>query len=191
MTATVSIIEGNGSSVAWTPVTNGRFCTADVVAPGNNYPCVVPTSGFDYSFWKHFALNFSGNFTQLSNGRFYTSGAIKADWKLGSGGMLLVGVRDSGDNGCPVANYHQATGVVGTSGNYLKDATNGHEYYKSQTVGVADADSYTSANPLVFDTTVYTAGGMSKAVVLQVKLAYDGVQGDKPAQVLTFKYDEV
>jgi hypothetical protein len=195
MTATVAIQEGNGASVTWTTITSGRYCTTDSYNPGSNNPCVVPASSFNYSYWKHHVLSFSGIGTSISNIRWYTSGAVKTNWTLGTGGMLLVGVLDTptNGNGCPAASYQQAAGTAGTTGYYIKDATgsNGHAYYKSQTSGVADADSYTSASPLTVDTSTYTTTGISFAVVTQVKIYSDATQGDKASETLTFRYDEI
>jgi len=191
MTATVVIQEGNGASVTWTTITQGRYCTADTYNPGDNYVCVVPTSGFNYSYWKHHRMYASGSFTRITNIRWFTSGSVKTNWQLGTGGMLLVGKRDSGDNGCPEANYEQAIGVQGTTGYDIGDSSNGHPYYKSQSTPAVDADNYTSANPLTVDTSTYTAAFGSKAVVTQIKIAPDATQGDKPNETFTFRYDEI
>jgi len=197
MTATVSIQEGNGStgSPSWSTITSGRYCVFDTATPGDNYPCVVPTTGYNYSFWKHHRLYVSGTFTKVYNIRWFTSGSVKSNWNLGSGGMLLVARLDNSTNGhgCPTANYQQAVGNVdGSSGIYIKDAGSGHSYYKSQTIDPGDADSYTSSAPLLVDTTEITASGSStKSVVTQVKVAPGAVQGDKPNETFTFRYDEI
>jgi len=193
MTASVSIVEGNGASVSWTSVTVGRYCTTDAADPGNSYPLVIPSSGFYFSYWKHHRMAFSGTYTQLSNFRFYTGGTIKTDWSLGTGGMIIVGRRDSSPHGCPAGSYSQATGTQGQFGNYLKDADVGHPYYKGQTIDPIDADSCTSGSPLVFDNSVYgpNATGATFSVVHQAKVADDATQGAKGNQLYTVKYDEI
>jgi len=193
MVATVTIVEANGptGSPTWTPVTTVRYCTADTYNPGNSYPCVVPTSGYNYSYWKHLAAEFSGTFTQLSNWRWYGPGTIKSTWQLGTGGMLLLARRDAGDHGCPAVNYAQATGTQGQTGHHLKDATNGHPYYKTQTIDPADADSYTSANPFSFDSTTYTSAGRTKALVSQLRIGVGAVQGEKATMTGTIIWDEI
>jgi hypothetical protein len=193
MTATVAIQEGNGASVTWTTITSGRYCTSDTYNPGNNNPCVVPSASYNYSYWKHHVIAFSGTFTSIANIRWYTSTAIKTNWALGTAGMLLVGVLDTptNGNGCPSASYQQAVGTSGTTGTYMKDGSAGHAYYKGQTSGVADADSYSSASPLTVDTATYTSGGISRAVVTQVKIDTNATQGDKASETLTFRYDEI
>lgn len=191
MTATVNVEEGNGASPTWTVITQGRYCTRDAYNPGDNDPCVVPQSSFNYSYWKSFRLIFSGTFTKISNIRWFGPGNIKSTWGLGTGGMLLVARRDTGDNGCPDASYEQASGTQGESGYYIKDATNGHDYFKSQTADPADADNYTSASPLLIDSTEYTTAGHSKHVLSQAKIAPDATQGDKANITFTLRYDEI
>jgi len=195
MTATVAIKEANGAGPTLSTITQGRYCTTDSYNPGDNYPCVVPSSGFNYSYWKHHCLAISGTYTRVSNIRWYTSGAVASNWALGTGGMLLVCIRDSPTlgNGCPPGNYDQATGVAGTTGHYLKDATNGHNYYKGQTANPANADNYVSATPLEVDLNTYgpNATANSYYVVTQVKIASNATQGDKPNETFTFRYDEI
>lgn len=191
MTATVNVEELNGAGPTATVITTGRYATTDAYNPGDSYPCVVPDSGFNYSYWKHHRIAFSGTFTQISNIRWFTSGNIASNWDLGTDGMLMVGLRDAGDNGCPIGNYQQATGVQGTSGHNIDDGTNGHAYYKGQTTPYGDADDYTSSSELTVDTNEYTATGSSYSVVTQVKIDDDAVQGDKATETLTFRYDEI
>jgi len=191
MTATVNVEEGNGAGPTWTVITSGRYCTRDSYNPGDNDPCVVPSAGNNYSYWKNHRIAFSGTFTKILNIKWYTSGSVASNWDLGTGGVLCVGIRDSGDNGCPTGSYQQAAGTQGTTGNYMDHAVNGHAYYKDQTATPADADSYTSASPLTIDSTEYTVAGSSKHVVTQVKLATDAVQGDKANETMTWLYDEI
>jgi len=179
-------VDGQGANDG----TDVRYCTTDAYNPGSSYPCVVPSSGMNYSYWKHHYLNISGTFTKVNNIRWYTDGTI--GWSCGTNGGLFVGVRDSGDNGAPMpTNYEVATGTQGTTGDYMDDATNGHGYYKDQTAEPADASNYTSASPLTVDTTDHTSTGDSKAVVTQVKIAPDATQGTQSDETLTWIYDEI
>lgn len=193
MTATVAIEEGNGTGPTWTVITVGRYCTADNNNPGSSYPCVVPASGLGYSYWKHHRLAFSGTFTSLSNFRWYCSGVVKTNWHLGSAGYLAIARRDAGAgyHGCPAANYAQAVGTQGANGTPIKDGSAGHAYYKGQTIAVADADTFTSASPLSFDSNTYTSAGASYSVVSQVVLDTDATQGDQPNETFTIRYDEI
>jgi len=189
MAATVDVQEGNGSPVTWTTITTARFCTTDSYNPGTSHPCVIPTSGFNYSYWKHHCLNLSGTFTQISNIRFRCDGSI--DWTLGTDGELRVGTRDSGDNGCPEANYQQASGTEGTTGHPIEDTTNGHSYYNGQSSPTSNIENYTAGSELIVDSTEYTSASRTKSVVLQVKIASDATQGEQPDESLVFLYDEI
>jgi hypothetical protein len=76
----------------------------------------------------------------------------------------------------------------------MSDTTNGHTYYKvgsSNYAAPVDADTYVSGSTLLVDSTAYTTTGTSKCVVTQVKIATDATQGDKAAETLTFRYDEI
>lgn len=170
--------------------TDVRYCTTDAYNPVGTYPCVVPSSGTNYSYWKHHFLTISGTFTKINNIKWYTDGTI--GWTCGTGGGLFVGVRDSGDNGCPMdTEYDVATGTQGTTGDWMDDNTNGHGYYKDQTATPADASDYTSASPLSVDSTDYTTADDSKAIVTQVKIATDATQGLQSDETLTWTYDEI
>jgi hypothetical protein len=197
MSATMIIQEGNGSSVSWSTITQARFCTRDSAAPADNDPCVVPSTGYYYSYWKTHRAYFSGGFTKVQNFRVFCSGVMKTNWSLGTGGMVLIGQRDSYTNGhgCPVGNYQQAAGTQGTTGYYIGDGTNGHGYYKSQTGKVADFDGYVSATPCLVDLygpggSGYTSEGGSYAWILQAKLSSTATQGDKANETLTLRWDE-
>lgn len=193
MVATVVVKEMNGSPVVYTTVDNGsnkaRYKTKDEVASDLNYPCVIPTSSYNYSFWKSHCLDISGTFTRVNNVRWYTDGTI--GWTFGTGGGVFVGQRDAGDHGCPVANYQQATGVEGTTGHEIKDPTNGHAYYKGQTAPLANAQTFTSVSPCTIDTGNHDVAEKTKAVVTQLKLDTDAIQGVQPAETFTFMYDEI
>jgi hypothetical protein len=199
MTATVVIQEGNGSTVSWSNITSGRYCTMDSASPGDNNPCVVPSSGLNYSYWKHHRLYFSGSFSKINNIRWYTSGSVATNWALGTTdttpGMLMVGLLTSATlgNGCPAASYQQSAGTAGTTGYALTDSTNGHAYYKDQTASPGNADSYTSSTPLSVDLNDYTTSSVAYtyAVVTQVRISSSATQGDKASETFTFRYDEI
>ncbi len=191
MAATVNVEEGNGASPTWTVITTGRYCTTDAYNPGDTYPCVVPAASLNYSYWKSHRIAWTGIGTQISNIKWYGPGNIASTWGLGTLGFLSVGIRDSGDNGCPTANYQQAVGTAGTTGTKIKVATVGHAYYLGQTADPADADDYTSGAALLVDSTVHTTNTASKHVVTQAVIDTDATQGDKSNVTLTFQYDEI
>jgi len=143
-------------------VTEARYCSADNVSPGLNYPIPVPATGTNYSYWKSHCLGLYGSsaaastykWSQYSNVLWYSAGDPAWD-----GAKIEVAVRcntahgawqtTASDGGNADANYSQATGTEGTTGNYWQDATNGHPQYRDHTpffkVFFYDsvADSYT------------------------------------------------
>lgn len=192
MAATVKVVEATGSGPTFTEITNRvRLFTADQAtnqsSPQLTYPIPIPSSGYNYSYWKHICLDVSGTFTKIDNIRHYCDGDI--GWNLGTGGMLLRGNRDSGDIGCPQSEYDQATGTQGETGDYIGDTTNGHSYYKDQTTPTKNIEDDTESNPAVVDSEGLTAAGKTKFIVLQVKVASDAQSGVQPAETLTWKYD--
>lgn len=194
MAATVKVEEATGSGPTFTEITNRvRLFTADQAtnqsSPQITYPVPIPTSGFNYSYWKHVCLNITGTFTKVDNIRHYSDGAI--GWNFGTNGALLRGNRDSGDHGCPQANYDQATGTQGTTGDYIGDATNGHSYYKDQTTPTANVANDTEASPALIDSEGRTSAGRTKFIVLQVKVDTDASSGVQPAETMTWKYDVI
>ena len=190
MVADVVVKEAYGAGPTEETITTARFCTTDNYNPVSTYPCVVPTSGFNYSYWKHFCIDFSGTFSEISNIRIYSDGTI--NWALGTGGDVLIGKRDTGDSGCPPASYEQAAGTIGVTGYSIMDGTYGHDRYVGQTPGVADIQDYTAGGTqLLLDSTVYDAAGTSYYAVMQVKIADDATQGTKAAETVTFLYDEI
>lgn len=196
MVATVNIQEYNGVYPGTpTTITQGRYCTMDSYNPQLLNPCVVPGAGqLNLSYWKHHNVLFSGDFTQISNIRWYTSGGIKTAWNLGTSGGLFVGVKSTGDNGCPIAEYKQATGTQGTTGNDMDDVSVGHEYYRSGSTNHAvpmNADLCVVGSTLLVDSGPYTSEASCKMVTTQVVIDDDATQGDKANQSLTFRYDEI
>lgn len=191
MPATVEIQEANGSPVSWTTIATARFCAADLYNPGDNYPVPIPNTGYRYSYWKTFCLNLSNIGTSISNIRFYCDGAI--GWNYGSGGGLFIGIKNTGDNGIPVASYSQATGTEGLSGNWLAGSA-GHAVYKGTGYSAANVTGFTISAPLLVDSTVYEDDGQSKCVVLQAKIdtaANGATQGIQTDETLYFRYDEI
>lgn len=206
MVATVTVEEANGGSDG-SPAThtrideqnlgNGvdvdvRFASMDAYNPVMQNPCIIPSSGNNYSFWKHIHLSIATGtgFTTINNVQFYSDGTIP--WTCGTDGGLFVGLRDAGDNGCPMdTEYDIATGTVGTTGDWMDDAVDGHGYYNDQTANPASIADYTSGAALIVDSTDHSAVGDTKSVVLQVRIHDDATQGDQSSETLAFSYDEI
>lgn len=196
MVSVVNVEECNGSGAGtWTPITSGRYCTRDAYNPQLQDPCIVPLEDFNRSWAKSHRLAWTAPSVSISDIRWYTSGNIKNTWHLGTGGMLLVCVKSTGDNGCPTGSYSQATGVQGTSGDDVDNASVGHPYYKSGTDNhhvPVDADTYLAGTPLLVDSNVYGAtSGHSYHVVTQALIAPDAIQGDQANETITWRYNEI
>jgi len=196
MTATVKVMEitGPAGSKTYTEVTNRvRFFTKDQATdqstPQDTYSIPIPTSGYNYSYWKAICLDLSGTFTKINNIRHYTDGSI--GWTLGTNGEVRRGNRDSGDHGCPDGSYQQASGTEGETGYPIEDSTNGHAYYKDQTTPTVNVENDTEASPATIDSTDHTSAGKTKHIVLQVKVDTDATQGAQAAETFTWKYDEI
>jgi hypothetical protein len=196
-TVTVQEVTGASGSKVYTSITNKvRLFTSDLATnqdtPQITYPVPIPTSGFNYSYWKHVCLDVSGTFTKVDNIRHYSDGAI--GWNFGASGELRRGNRDSGDKGCPTANYEQAAGTEGTTGYSIEDASNGHDYFNGQTTKTVALQNDTSGSPAMVDSTGLTSAGKSKAIVLQVKVdtaANGALSGVQTAETLTWRYDVI
>ena len=191
MAATVTVKEGNGGAIAYTTVTAARFCCADAPAPGLDTPIPIPSGGvgnYARSWWKHWALDLAGSFTQIDNIKIFCDGTI--GWNFGTGGKVQVGIRDAGDNGCPEASYEQAAGSSST-GYDIDDGTNGHDYYKAQTATPADIESYTDGSELVIDSAAYTAADQTDGLVAQCIIDGDATLGEQIDETITFEYDEI
>lgn len=202
MSATVAVNIAYGGTPTYADVTSGTAdwyfrsdddpTNSDASAPILKHPDGV--GNFYYSYWITLCLSISGSYTSIDNVKAYCDGTIS--WSLGTGGDVLVGVRDSGDNGCPLStDYDQATGTAGTTGHYMDDGTNGHAYYKDQTATPVSITDYTSGSELTVDTVEHTGTEKTKAIVLQAKVDGDATAGSDPGsstyEEITFSYEEV
>jgi hypothetical protein len=195
--ATVIVEQANGGSDGSPGSENEvtastRLQTKDQFAPTDtSYPVPIPESGFKYSYWIHVYLKITvAPSVKINNVRFHSDGSI--GWNFGTDGELRRGNRDSGDHGCPMdSEYDVATGTEGETGDSIEDGSNGHDYYNAQTTKTADVASDTEGSPATIDSTDHTTTGKCKAVVLQVKVDTDAIQGEQTDETLTFKYDEI
>lgn len=186
MTATATVQEATGVTPDFNTITNTRFNTDDVYNPGSTNPIPIPAASFNYSYWKHITLQFTGTFTSVDNIRHYCDGTIA--WTLGTSGEVRRGNRDAGDHGCPLGSYDQATGTPGTTGDDLET----HSYFSAQTTKTADLTGDTAPNGATIDSNAYTsANDRCYYIVLQVKVDTDATQGTKTAETFTWKYDEI
>lgn len=195
MAADVYVVEVTGTHAApvYTQIsgagvsTAARYCTQDTVSPGLNNPIPIPAAGYNYSYWKTHGLELGGTFTQIDNIKWYTDGTLFTG--LGTGGFVMVGTMDAGDEGMPSSNYCQAGGTPGTTGLHMDLS---HPYYSAQTNPTGNASHYEDGGTeLTVDTGAHTIEGYSKMVVTQVKVDTDATSGTKADETYTFEYDEI
>jgi len=207
MVATVVIKEVTGPEASPTYTLKdesnpSRYYTADLAdSDSTAYPIPIPDSGINRSFWKSHCLDItSGPDTYIKNVRYYQTWTTSpnADWSLGTGGDLIVGVSSSTvedcrtlSQGCPISNYDQATGTVGQTGDPIETT---HSYYSTtagKKMSITNFDSLDNAL-MVQSGQVVGAGetGKSYLVVTQVLVGPGATQGLKPDRTATFVYDE-
>ena len=135
----------------------------------------TPPSSYNYSYWKHIALYLVswGNYSQISNIKFYCDGSI--GW---SGCRLLC---------AQVTNYDQATGTVGETGD---EASANHTDSPSMT----DIQNYTSSSPLSLSgslTSPNTGKVLDGYLLLQLEVSSSAAVGALPEETLTWVCDVV
>ena len=152
-------------------------------------PVVIPGAGLGYSYYKHIALSIDGGaFTSIDNVLMWCDGTI--GWALGTSGLLQVGTRDAGDDGCPDGSYDQAQGD-GTYGYPIDDDPDGHPYYYGQSPGVADIETFHSGAKMTVDSGAHVGAERTKGFVVQAVVDTDATQGEQADETLTISYDEI
>jgi len=194
MVATIVIECLVGATRSPVTITNHRFNLGDTPTPGTNNPLRVPSSGTACSWWASHRAAFSGSYTELTDFKVSSSGGIAAAWALGTNGMVRIGVRLSGDSGCPDESYSQAKGTTNPLTGVAIDAVDGHPYYRDSSVARVDNfDNYPASNPLLIDSGPYTssATGHTKHWVLQCQYGSDTSPGDRATQTVTVTWAEI
>lgn len=163
-----------------------RFKTADDATIDSNNPVPIPTSGTNYSYWKHIYLYCdTAPDTQVDNIKFYTDGS-----GFGTGITLNAGDQFPTKNSASDAGYEVATGTGGTSGD---EVVANHAGITS----VTSAFSYTSGSPLSGPTIsedgsiINNIGETTNYLVLQLAVVNTASPGNKSNETLTFQYDEI
>jgi len=186
MGATYAVQRGTGAGPTWATVSNVRFRADDANTSDLTNPCIIDTV-LRHSFWANVCIVPSGTFTQVSNIRHYSDGAI--GWTFGTNGGLFRGNRDSGDKGVPDGSYQQATGTAGTDGDPIETT---HTYYSGQTTKTTNIQSDTTGSPALIDSSLITvASTRSKHIVMQVRVDTDGTSGVQATETLTWRVDEI
>ena len=200
MAATVKIVGLYGAEPGTPPleVSVQRYNTKIPTErdPGLTFPCNVPATELtNRSCWVFTGAQITGgSYSQLTQWRWFGPGNIKDAWLLGDlGGMVQVALKTTGDPGCPLGQYKQATGVSGQYGYDIQDADHGIPYYIGE-AAPQDADNYTTEQPLVFDTDVYTPDTpvlITKFVVHQLILKEDTQFGEKGELTCGIRWQEI
>lgn len=196
MAAALEIVQLTGDPYNETVVTAIGFGTEDMVDPiqegtADFHPIARPSGAagsgnYAYSFWVNTALREpNGNFTDIRNIRWYVD--TDPAWSLGTDGEKRIGNRDSGDIGCPLASYQQATGTVDETGDAIEDGTNGHAYYNGQTTPTVTWGTFPSGSPATLDSDPYTAAFTSKIAVLQLLVDTDAAYEYMTGGTLAFR----
>jgi len=190
--ATVVVQQFSGVTPDKDTVTTPRLSTMDDDAPGTANPIRIPDADLVYSFWMtlHLTITNIQDATLLNNHEFYCDEGTDA-WTLGTGGGVVIGIRDTGDNGVPVASYDQATGTVGTTGDDMGDGVDGHAYYLGQSPTDAEISDYVTGARLTVDSGDHTIAEGFKGIVVQAVVDDDATRGAQAASTLTFVYDEI
>lgn len=195
MPATVIIEARTGAAGTPQTIAAHRFSLRDSPVPGLNDPLRVPLVGVADSWWATHRAKVSGTYTEVSDFEISSSGGMAAAWGLGTGGMVRVGTRLTGDNGCPTGNYQQAAGSQSPLTGYpLDDVVNGHAYYNDPASGlVANFDDYPAASPLLIDSGPYgpNATVYTNDWLLQCRYGSDVVPGDRSTQTVTVTWAEI
>jgi hypothetical protein len=163
LTATVQIIEKNGSGGTATDKTSGtvRFKNADDATVDTSNPMVIPSSGSDWSYEKWLRLKVTvAPDTEISNIVAYTDGTSG----FGTGVNLWA-----------KAVTAFATPAEGTA-----------------STGYTDAFTYTSSAALTLGSSTYTGTGeKGDHLVLLLEVQSTATQGTLTGETLTISYDEI
>lgn len=163
-----------------------RFKTADDADIDVNNPIPVPTTGYNYSYWKHIYLKCTDDtgLTQIDNVKFYSDGGNS----FGTGIGLMVGSQTPTNNSGSNAGYDDAGGTEGSTGSAI--TTHGSVSANDSVFG------FTSGSPK--DVSISESGSIIDAtnektdyIILQLSVASTASGGALTAETLTFSYDEV
>lgn len=188
MSATVNIVCAKGGTAGiptyTSALTQFKFRSDDNPDTLDNTNSILkPSSGQHYSYWVHMCLDISGIFTQVSNIKVYTDGAL--GWSLGTAGDIIVGLKASAPHGLLESEYVPATGTQGETGDIL-NSTN-HPNIAS----TGSLYAYTSASPLDVDDSTYTTATKSKMIVIQLVVDSDATAGAYSGENITWQWDEI
>jgi len=151
---------------------NIRFKAADDNAQDFTNTIKIPTSGSNYSYWKHVApvaTSPPANF--INNVKFYVQGSV--DWP---GCTLRV---------AQVANYSQAIGTQGVTG---AEASANHPDHPT----MVDVNNYTQTNPLRLSGSIGPTTGkiIDGYLLMQLEVTPSATAGITSQVTFVWEYDE-
>ena len=163
-----------------------RFKTADDDTIDTNNPIPVPTSGTNYSFWKHVYMQVSTavGLTKIDNVQFYGDGAV-FDY---TGVTLNVSTATPNNTALTNYGYAVAVGTAAVTGTILT----GH----GSVSAVASATGYTSGSPLTVSISeasnqLDATGEKTDYIIMQLAVTDAASSGTLTAETLTISYDEI
>ena len=159
-----------------------RFKQADNATIDSNNPIPVPTSGSNYSYWKHMYLLVSAaeDMTQIDNVKFYSDGAVfdsygGVDVFVATATPIKTSAIDAGydlaDSATALAN-HGSVSVATNANNYTSGSP--------LTVSISESGNILDGTN---DTTDY--------VLINLKVGVTASSGTLTAESLVFQFDEV
>ncbi len=159
---------------------NIRFKQEDNATIDTNNPVPIPTTGSNFSYWKHVYLQCgSAPDTQIDNIKFYTDGG-----GFGTGIFLNIGSETPTKNSGSNSGYEVADTASTMSGNH------------TEIINVLNAFSFTSGSTK--DVSISEAsniidaiGETSDYIIFQLVVDNSASPGNLADETLTIRYDEV
>jgi len=172
LAASVVTYTYHGETPAGEQADNIRFKAADDNVQDFTNTIKIPTSGSNYSYWKHVApvaVLPPANF--INNVKFYVQGSV--DWP---GCTLRV---------AQVANYSQAIGTQGVTG---AEASANHPDHPT----MVDVNNYTQTNPLRLSGSIGNTTGkiIDGYLLMQLEVTPSATAGITSQVTFVWEYDE-
>jgi len=170
--ATVVTYTYHGATPTGEQADNVRFKAADDNVQDFTNTIKIPTSGSNYSYWKHIApvaTTPPANF--INNVKFYVQGSV--DWP---GCTLRV---------AQVTNYSQAIGTQGVTG---AEASANHPDHPT----MVDVNNYTQTNPLRLSGSIGPTTGkiIDGYLLMQLEVTPSATAGITSQVTFVWEYDE-
>ena len=172
-------------------VTSGtlRFKFSDDNTADANNPLAIPSSGTDYSFWKHtyFRMSARPGAEVVNNLKFYSDGANG----FGTGVDLFASDQLAAHTAAADTEYEVDNHTQGLTSDDMDAGSNNHSICTTLTT----VFSLTSGSPLAVtigeaSSQMDAVAEVSNFVLLQMTVASTASSGTLTAETLTYRYDE-